>query len=78
MDSTAERIRDKLWSGVLPNVEPLKTWGGYGSGGVCDGCDSPIESDQAEHEVDLPDERRLRFHVACAALWQVLRGALPS
>ena len=78
MDLASERIRDKLWSGVLPNVEPLKTWGGYGNGSACDGCELPIGTTEAEHEVDLPGDRRLRFHVACAALWQVLRGALPA
>jgi hypothetical protein len=31
-----------------------------------------------EHEVGLRDRRRLHFHVRCAALWQVLRMALPD
>jgi hypothetical protein len=33
---------------------------------------------EAEHEVELGDGRRLRFHVSCATLWQVLRMALPT
>jgi hypothetical protein len=78
MDPASERIQDKLWRGILPNVEPVKTWGGPGSGLRCDGCDIPILPKEAEHEVDLPDGRTLRFHVACAGLWQVLRKALPE
>ena len=44
MDLASQWIRDKLWSGVLPNVEPLKTWGGYGNGSACDGCELPIQT----------------------------------
>ncbi len=32
---------------------------------------------EAEQEVELEGGRTLRFHVACAGLWQVLRSALP-
>jgi hypothetical protein len=79
MDPAAHRIRDRLWSGVLPNVEPLETWAGYSTGLLyCDGCDLIIGEQDVEHEVGLRDRRRLHFHVRCAALWQVLRMALPD
>ena len=43
MDPAAQRIRDKLWYGILPNVKPLKTRGGHGTGHkLCDGCDVTI------------------------------------
>jgi hypothetical protein len=78
MDPAAQRIRDKLWYGILPNVTPVKTWGGHGTGHkLCDGCDATIALKEAEHEVELPDGKTLSFHVACAGLWQVLRTALP-
>jgi hypothetical protein len=33
MDPAAQRIRDKLWYGLLPNVAPVKTSGvGHGTG----------------------------------------------
>jgi hypothetical protein len=78
MDPAAQRIRDKLWYGILPNVAPVKTWGGQGTGHkLCDGCDATIWPKEAEQEVELENGRTLRFHVACASLWQVLRSALP-
>ena len=77
-DLAARRIRDKLWDGVLPNAAPVKTWAAYGSGRCCDGCEMPIVEKEAEHEVELGDGRRLRFHISCATLWQVLRMALPT
>ena len=79
MDLASQRIRDKLWSSILPNVEPLGTWAGYGTGlPSCDGCDLIIGEQDVEQEVELRDRRTLRFHVRCAALWQVLRMALPD
>lgn len=77
MDLASQRIRDKLWSGALPNAEPVKTWAGYGNGTTCDGCELSIEPKQPEHEIEVEDGRTLHFHVACAGLWQVLRTALP-
>lgn len=77
MDQASQRIRDKLWDGILPNVAPKTTWGGYGSGRCCDGCDEPIGEKEAEHEVEIEDGRSFRFHVSCSSLWQILRQALP-
>lgn len=78
MDLASQRIRDKLWYGILPNVAPVKTRGSHGTGHkLCDGCDATIWPNEGEQEVELKSGRRLRFHVACASLWQVLRAALP-
>ena len=74
----SQRIRAKLWDGVLPNAAPIATRAGHGSDRPCDGCDLPIGAREAEHAVDLEDGRGVRFHVACASLWQVLRMALPA
>ena len=78
MDAASERITDKLWRGILPADEPVKTFGGSGSGLKCDGWDEPILQSEPELEVDMPDGRTLRFHVACAGLWRVLKQALPE
>ena len=51
--------------------------GGPGSGVTCDGCDAPILPSESEHEVEMPDGRTLRFHIACRGLWQVLQKAMP-
>lgn len=79
MDPAAQRIRDKLWYGLLPNVAPVKTSGvGHGTGHkLCEGCDATIWPKEPEQEVELEGGRTLRFHVACAGLWQVLMSALP-
>ena len=77
-DAASARIMDKLWQGTLPADEPVKTWGGLGSGLACDGCDAVITSSDPEHDVEMPDGRTLRFHVACAGLWRVLKQAMPT
>ena len=62
-----------------PQCAPVKTWGGNGTGHkLCEGCDVTIARKEVEHEVEIEDGRTLRFHVACAGLWQVLRTALPT
>jgi hypothetical protein len=78
MDETGRRITDKLWRGTLPADEPVKMWGGSGSGGPCDGCDLVIGSDESEHEMEMSNGRVLKFHVTCAALWRVLKQARPK
>ena len=74
----AERIRAKLWDGILPNAAPVATRAGHGSGRHCDGCELTIGVKDTEHVVELEDGRGLRLHVTCATLWQVLRMALPA
>jgi hypothetical protein len=78
MDEAGRRITDKLWRGALPADEPVKTWGGYGTGLTCDGCDEVISATEPEHDMEFADGRTLRLHVACAGLWRVLKQALPG
>jgi hypothetical protein len=78
METPSERITDKLWQGSLPADDPVKTWGGPGSGRVCDGCDLVISKEEPEHELLMKDERVMHLHVVCANLWQILREALPD
>jgi len=78
MEAASERITQKLWVGTLPADDPVKTWGGFGSGLECDGCDVVITSKEPEHELQMQNGRVLRFHVACAGLWKVLKEALPD
>jgi TolA-binding protein len=78
MDAASARITEKLWQGTLPADDPAKFWGGKGSGLPCDGCDTVISSSEPEHEVEMPDGRILRLHVACSGLWRVLKQALPE
>jgi hypothetical protein len=79
MDPASQRIRDKVWYGILPNLTPVKIWDASGTGHkLCDGCDATITPKEIERGVELGDGRTLRFHAACASLWQVLRMALPE
>ena len=77
MDAASARITEKLWQGTLPSDDPTKFLGGKGSGLPCDGCDTVISSSEPEHEVEMPDGRTLRLHVACSGLWRVLKETLP-
>jgi hypothetical protein len=78
MEAPSERITQKLWLGTLPCDDPMKVWGGPGSGFECDGCGRVISSEEPEHELQMKNGRVMRFHVACAGLWRVLKAALPD
>jgi hypothetical protein len=61
-------------AGVLPTEAPSKTWGGTGSGKVCDGRGETIEVGKAEGNVQLDGARALRLHPECHRLWDEERG----
>jgi len=66
----AEKIRDKLVTGRLPDVGGI-AFTGVGTREICDGCDSAILSEELEYELEARDRRTFRFHVRCVLLWQV-------
>jgi hypothetical protein len=76
MDAASARIMDKLWQGSLPADDPVEVLEGVGTGLFCDGCDAA--PNEPEHDIEMPDERILRFHVACAGLWRALKQAMPK
>ena len=69
---------DKLLQGTLPAADPLRLWDSYGTGLLCDGCDVAITSNEQEHEIEMPNGRRLRFHVPCHGLWRALKESRPG
>ena len=72
-DGNARReavIRGKLRAGALPSDTPTKTWSGYGSGQLCDGCGERIAIGAPECEVDVTHSVTLRFHQRCFVFWQ--------
>jgi PAS domain S-box-containing protein len=71
----SHRITEKLARGLLPTSNWVEMTTGFGNGRPCDGCDQAIQSSDIQHEVDLGDDRTLRLHDACAALWQRNAGA---
>jgi hypothetical protein len=66
----AEKIREKQAAGTLPNAGGI-SFSGYGTGQICDGCDTPILPAEMEYEVEPRDRRIFRFHVRCVLLWQM-------
>ena len=67
----AEKIREKLTAGTLPHDASGTTFTGYGTGRLCDGCDTPIFAAEMEYEVEARDRRSIRFHIRCVLLWQM-------
>ena len=67
-------IPDKLARGLLPTVKPLKTWVGHGNGRPCDGCGQPVTAPDWEYELEFADERIVRLHKNCFAVWNAATG----
>ena len=76
----ADKIREKVTTGALPDVGAI-TFADFGTGLICDGCDTPILPGEMEYEVPVRDRPSLRFHVRCVLLWEMYRrqrgGAAP-
>ena len=76
-----EKIREKITNGLLPLLEPNRTWGGPGEGLSCAVCERPISKDQVEFEVHFTQEGQAapevrRFHLDCFAAWELERSLL--
>ena len=70
------RARERIEQGRLPRAKALRTWGGRGSGLVCDLCDAAITSDEPEFELQLdltPSGVPVRLHRLCHAIWSDAR-----
>jgi len=65
-------ILAKIRAGALPVsvANSGKSHANKGTNRTCDGCDQPISSEDVEHEVDVADNRTLRFHQACFNVWR--------
>ena len=71
--SLVETIRAKLGNGDLPDVEPVKTWTGYGRGQPCIACGEAILPAQIAYEPQMPDGTSMEMHIGCHGLWIVER-----
>ena len=79
----ADMIRERITAGVLPKIEHVKRWVGYGQNLRCQACDDMILPAQVEHELDFPypDGRTVRLHAGCAGLYESIfrrDGRKPS
>jgi hypothetical protein len=72
----ASNIRDKIRSGALPLPEeaPPKCYVGKGTNRACDACDEIVTPEQIEYELDITENRTLRFHDSCLAAWHTVRA----
>ena len=73
-----QRIRDKLDTGALSREAPETIFSGFGSGQLCDGCDTPILAAQIEYQFEAPGNRMIKFHLGCAGLWEAYRRRSKS
>jgi hypothetical protein len=69
-DGLTSIIGAKVVAGTLPRMNVQKVWAGLGKGLPCSACDRSISRTEVEHEVDVPDGSRLRFHRTCLMVWQ--------
>ena len=69
------KARELITSGRLPCQNPMRIWGGHGTGQqVCSVCDRVIAPDEVEYEVEHETSGTTclnRFHFLCHAAWQV-------
>jgi hypothetical protein len=65
-------ILAKIRAGTLPPPADSsgKSYAGKGTNRTCDGCGETITQDDVEHEVDVADNRTLRFHQECYNVWR--------
>lgn len=69
------RARELIEQGRLPQLIPLRMWGGKGSGQPCDLCAQAIPPEEVEYEIEDHTQPRdppslYRFHFLCHAAWQ--------
>ncbi len=68
--------RARIAQGLLPEVNPQRTWGGPGGGSVCALCDRVVTATEIEFELQfppVPGPITLHFHRQCHALWEAER-----
>ena len=74
-EEVVKRIREKIATGILPNVPAREIWGGRGTGAVCAACDRPIDPSEPEIEADCVDDVSRFYHADCHILMEAERGA---
>jgi hypothetical protein len=66
--------RKRIAQGQLPREAASRMWGGHGTGQRCTLCDSPIQCDEVEFEVEEHRDgtvQTFRFHMICQSVWQL-------
>jgi hypothetical protein len=75
LEALRARARELIGHGRLPQRPAARTWGGPGSGLLCDLCDTSILSSEPEFELQLEPNASLvvRFHRRCHSIWESAR-----
>ncbi len=76
MEALRNRARERMRQGRLPHTKAARTWGGLGSGMLCDLCDAAILSSEPEFELQLDlsaPAQSVRFHRQCHTIWNEVR-----
>ena len=74
-----EKARAVVQAGKLPSRAPDRTWGGPGVGAPCSVCDSPVNKNELEFEIefahngDNPGLDKFHVHLRCFAAWEFER-----
>ena len=68
-----QQILAGIASGHLRLDAPRKMYAGYGDGRECVGCKGAINAKEEEYEAIYANGEALRFHLACASLWDAER-----
>ena len=66
--------RERIRSGQLPSVTPVRMWAGPGEQHPCAVCGTPVRPDLVEYEVEVVVDgitRQLFFHRICQSVWQL-------
>ena len=66
------QARSLIAEGRLPGAPAVRTYGGYGAGGICSLCSQPIKPEEVEFEIEHTTLQGgpFRFHFLCHAAWQ--------
>jgi hypothetical protein len=79
-----ERVRDAIATKKLPSGDPVKMWGGNGSGTCCAICGDPVSPGEVGYELEFaegadgPGRGEYHVHVKCFGAWNVERKPLSA
>jgi hypothetical protein len=65
--------REQIEQGHLPTAVPVRTYGGHGTGDVCNVCGKPVPSSEVEYEIEEVRDgcaHSYHMHFLCHAAWQ--------
>ena len=81
-DTLRRLAREAIGAARVPAGRPKGTWGGNGTGTVCDICGLPIPGHEIEFEVEFSQEadrtHSYHLHSQCFAAWEFERHAFEA